>query len=208
MGAFAGGLTYQVFDVRGDLPQGWRETFDDAIRSRVLNEIDVHGESEREVGWCNAQFALDIDLFADKYLFNDYLVLGLRVDTLTVPGPLLKLFVERRMREVMEEQGRERLSRYEKAELKELVKRELRKRALPTVKVTDMVWTLSEGVVRFFGTNEKLTLEFMELFEDTFGLALVPRTPYTLAAHHAGLEEAAVESLADLEPAALAGEYV
>ena len=76
---------------------------------------------------------------------------------------------------------------------------------LPTVKAIDMVWNITDGVVRFFSGNEKVNLEFQELFEASFDRILVPDSPYTAALHGpAPLTEAQRARLDDLDPAVFA----
>jgi hypothetical protein len=49
--------------------------------------------------------------------------------------------------------GRERLSKREKAELKEVVSRKLRKQFVPVTRAVDLSWCLEDGVVRFFSQS-------------------------------------------------------
>lgn len=201
MGAFSGGLTYLRYRVRDPLPEGWRDNFQAAITAHAFKDIDPASEEERALGWCSALFALDTELFPEQYLHNEYLVLALRIDTLSVPGPLLRLQAELEARRVMAEQQRDSLNRYERAEIKERVKLALRKRILPGVKAVDMVWHLDSGVLRFWTASEKLNLEFVELFESTFEMPIVPDSAYTIAAFGtAPLDEGALAKIAGLDP--------
>jgi len=207
LGAFQGSLTYRQFFVRGELPHDFRTVFAAQIADNAFKDIDPASEEERAIGWCSPKFALDVDLHQGHWLYNDHLVLGLRIDALKVPGPLLKLHTERVCRETMAEQGTDTLNRYQKAQIKENVKLELRSRMLPSVKSVDFVWTLSTGLLRFWSANDKLCVEFQELFERTFGLQLGADTPYTAAAFgRLGVDESVVERLATLEPMMLTGE--
>jgi DNA recombination-dependent growth factor C len=199
MGAFEGGLTYRRFQVREPLPEGWRDLFQARIQLHTLKPIPVESEEERAIGWCSPKFALDTELFPEHYLYNDYLCLGLRIDTLKVPGPLLKLFTQNESRRVMLEQKRESLSRYETAEIKETVRKNLRKQLLPAIKTVDMVWNIQTGVVRFWSTSEKLILEFTELFEQTFDMLPIPDGDYTIAASGLVADDE-LERLLEVEP--------
>lgn len=202
MGAFSGGLTFRQYTVKDPLPDGWADKFREGIRTNAFKDIDLAGEADRSIGWCDARFPLDVDLEPEQYQFDDHLVLGLRTDVLAVPGPLLKLHTEAETRKVTKEQGRESLNRYEKAEIKERVKLFLREKMMPSVKSIDMVWSLQLGIVRFFAGSEKANLEFMELFEDTFGLQLIPDAPYTAGLFGKGvqLSEAEKAALDTAEP--------
>ena len=103
----------------------------------------------------------------------------------------------------MIEQNKGSLTRYERSEIKERVRRDLRKKILPTIKTVDMSWNWQDGVVRFFSTSEKLNLEFMELFEATFGLVLTPDCAHTSARlNAAALTEDEIIAVNGLEPMA------
>lgn len=201
MGAFTGGLTFRQYYVRDPLPADWRERFQLGIEAHVFKPLDPAGEVERSIGWCSIHFPLDLDMMPEQYTYNDYIVLALRVDTLSVPGSLLRIFTEAECRRLMYEQKRSKLNRYEKAEIKDRVKLDLKKRLMPSIKTVDMVWNWQQGVLRFFAGNEKVNVEFMELFEQSFGLNLTPDGPYTAGLLSAsGLSEAERAALETIEP--------
>ena len=203
MGAFSGSMTYKQYVVRDELPAQWREMFQQGIQRHVFTPLDPGGEADRSVGWCSPHFPLDLDLDTNVYLFTDYIVLGLRIDAWNIPSSLLKIYSESEARRVMAEQNREALSRYERAEIKERVKLELRSKTLPSIKTVEMVWNWQDGTVRFFSSSQKLNLDFMDLFEDTFSLRLAPEGVYTSANHTlTGLLEAERERIDVIEPCA------
>lgn len=202
MGAFQGGLSYRRYTTSDPLPEGFKDLYQKGIGENVFRPIEPASDEERSIGWASAHFTLDLELHPEKYRFNEYIVLAMRIDTLTVPGPMLKLYTEAEARRMMQEQKRDSLNRYERAEIKERVKMELRRKMLPAVKAIDMVWNITEGVVRFFSGNEKVNLEFQELFEATFDRVLVPDSPYTAALHGSvPLTDAQRGALDDLDPA-------
>ena len=81
----------------------------------------------------------------------------------------------------MERNGRERLSRREKEELRLFVAKRLRKQVIPAMRVVDMSWDMEGRVVRFWNNSAKMHERFMEIFESTFKLKLVPESPYANA---------------------------
>ncbi|MCA9543880.1 MAG: recombination-associated protein RdgC [Myxococcales bacterium] len=202
MGAFSGGLSFRQYHVQGDLPANWPEKYQVEIKRLAHKPIDPANEEDRSVGWCNAEFPLDVQLDEQTWHLNEYIVLGMRIDTLAVPGPLLRLHTEAECRKLMAEQKRDSLNRYEKAEVKERVRLAMRAKMMPSIKSIDMVWNWTDGTVRFFASSEKANLEFMELFEDTFGVSLVPDVPYTVALNGRGvtLTEAQKAALENVEP--------
>lgn len=181
MGAFQGGITYRQYRINEHLPPKWQRKIQEGLSKNLAREINPQGEDERSVGWCNAHFALDASLTLEQCLYNEYIVVGMRVDTLTVPKRLLVIYCEREERRAMRELKKEVLTRYERAEIREQVEKMLRKKVLPTIKSTEMVWNWETGYVRFFSTSKGLNDEFIDLFEDSFGLTLTPEYAYTLA---------------------------
>ncbi|MBU0552748.1 recombination-associated protein RdgC [Myxococcota bacterium] len=201
MGAFAGSLTFRQYYVKDPLPKDWQPLFQKGIERYICKEIDPISEEERSLGWCSVFFPLDVELHPELYLFNEYIVLGMRIDTLTVPGPLLRIQTESEIRKVKKEKKRERLSRFEKAEIKERVKKTLRKKMIAQIKTIDIVWNWHQGIIRFYSTNEKVNLEMMELFELTFGVQLIPDSVITMA-NFGGLDlsQKEKEAILNLEP--------
>jgi hypothetical protein len=103
--------------------------------------------------------------------------------------------------------GRERMSKREKTELKELVAKKLRRQLVPSMRVVDLSWSLEEGIVRFFTHAAKPAAVMTEVFHRTFGLKLIPEAPYTLAAR-IGLTKAQEKAWEDLEATTIATEAV
>jgi len=174
LGAFTGSLTYRQYVVREDVPENYRDAYEQSIQKHAFRPLSPTTDAERSIGWCNARFAMDTELDTSKYMYTDYIVLALRVDAWSIPATTLKIYTEAEVQRIMEEQKRESLSRYEVAEIKERVKLELKQRTLPTIKTVDMVWSLQDGIVRFFASSQKMNLDFMDLFEDTFSMSLMP----------------------------------
>lgn len=203
MGAFQGGLTYRQYRVNQHLPPQWQKKVQQGLSQNLAKEINPAGEDERSVGWCNAHFALDTSISLEQCLYNEYVVVGMRIDTLIVPKRLLAVYCEREERLAMQELKKEVLSRYERAEIREKVEKTLRKKVLPSIKTAEMVWNWETGYVRFFSTSKGLNEEFAELFEESFGLTLTPEFAYTLAQDpNLGLSAEALKALDAVEPTA------
>jgi recombination associated protein RdgC len=116
---------------------------------------------------------------------------------------MLKARVREAEAAYLEKKGREKLGRKEKAELKETVARKLRRQTAPTTRMVDLVWSMNEGIVRFFSHAEKPAGIMIELFFKTFGLKLVPESPYTLATR-LGLSKAQESAWQEIEFTVLA----
>jgi recombination associated protein RdgC len=202
MPALKGSLTYARFFVEGDLQDDFRQRFMRAIRLRALQPLDPEQELSERSGWCAIGEPFDLELNYDKVFYNSYLNLGFRTDRWAIPAPLLRARVREAETAYLEKKGRERLSKRERTELKEVVSRRLRKQFVPSTRAIDFSWALEDGVVRFFSQSAKPTAAMTELFGKTFGLKLVPEAPYTLAAR-LGLTKAQEKIWETLEPISL-----
>jgi recombination associated protein RdgC len=202
MPALKGSLTYARFFVEGELPKDFREKFLRAIRHRAMQPLTADDDVAERSGWCAIGEPFDLELSYDGVFYNNFINLGFRTDRWSIPGPLLRTRVREAESAYLVKRGRERLSRSEKAEIKELVARKLRKQFVPTTRATDLSWSLEDGIVRFFSQSARPTANMLELFEKTFGVKLVPEAPYTLAAR-LGLSKAEDQAWTKLEPTQL-----
>jgi recombination associated protein RdgC len=180
--ALNGSLTYTRFFVEGSLPEDFRERFMRAVRLRAMRPLEPDDEELERSGWAKIGEPMSTDLTYDDVFFNEYVALSFRTDSWKLPGPVLKARTREAEAAYLEKKGRERLSRSEKSELKLLVAKKLRRTMSPVTRSVDVSWSLGEGVVRFFSHATKPGGAMTELFKKTFGLVLVPESPYSLAA--------------------------
>jgi recombination associated protein RdgC len=182
MPALRGSLTYSRFFLEGELPKDFRERFMRAIRLRAMKPLEADEEASERSGWCAIGEAFDVDLHYDGVFYNSFINLGFRTDRWVIPGSLLRSRMREAEAAYLVKRGRERLSKREKAELKEVVTRKLRKQFAPSTRAVDLSWSLEDGLVRFFSQANRTAGNMQALFEKTFGLKLLPEAPYTLAA--------------------------
>jgi recombination associated protein RdgC len=182
MPALKGSLTYARFFVAGELPKDFRERFMRAIRLRAMKPLEPDDDAAERSGWCAIGEPFDVDLHYDGVFYNSFLNLGFRTDRWMIPGPLLRARLREAESAYLLKRGRERLTRSEKTELKELVTRKLRKQFVPATRAVDLSWSLEDGVLRFFSQAATPTASMVALFSKTFGLELLAEAPYTLAA--------------------------
>lgn len=201
MGAFSGNMSFTQFYIDEPLANDWKVKYQDAIHHYRLKPLSAESEAERAIGWCHAQYPLETELDTADYLYTNYLVLGMRVDTWQVPAAMVKLHTDAEVRHMMLSQNKGRINRYEVAEIKERIRLQMKKRTLPITKSVDVVWHLDEGVIRFFSTAQKAITEFCDLFEETFQLKLNPHGPYLCAMRPSfGLSASHQEDLLTADP--------
>lgn len=202
MGAFTGTLTYKQYYVAGDLPDGFRDKFLTALNAHAFRDIDLDAGEDKRVGWVTIQDVLDSDFRVDKFLFNHYLCAALREDAIKIPATTLKVYVQKEEKLKKADLKRDKLTKFERDEIREVVRLDMRRKTIPTIKFYDMVWNLDARTVWFWTHNRSLCETFEEAFERTFELRLVPHNTYC-ALEFSGLGERALDRLVALEPADL-----
>lgn len=181
MSAVSGSLSYARFFVPSKLPRDFRDTAHDAICANAIRPLHPDEAEEMRAGWCVMGENVGLELPYERVMLDGFVNLGLRIDKWTIPGALLRTRVREAETKYREKSGKERLSKREKIDVREIVVRELRRRLVPTVRVYDLSWSLEDGLVRFFSHSEKVTGTMLDLFAQTFGVELVPESPFTLA---------------------------
>jgi hypothetical protein len=171
------------------------------IRTRVFKPLGPEDEGDAAVGWVPIErpFDEDISFRSDGIFFGSYVNLALRIDQWKFPTALVKQRMAAAERDYKVKTGKERISRAEKAELRDFVERKLRKNGVPTTKAVDFTWNTASSELRFFGRSTKLLEHFHEIFEKTFAMRLVPAAPYTIGLE-AKLPRALQIALAEVEP--------
>jgi len=199
MPALTGSLSYTRFFVQGEVPDDFRQRYMRAIRLRAIQPLTADDDVLERSGWTALSDPQGPELDYADVFFNTYLNLGFRTDRWVLPASLVRTKLREAETLYRAKKGRERLSRQEKTELKQLVIRKLRKLTIPAMRTVDLSWSLEEGIVRFFSHSPRAVMNMTELFKKTFHLELLAESPYTLAAR-LGLDESQEKSWEDLSP--------
>jgi DNA recombination-dependent growth factor C len=116
----------------------------------------------------------------------------MRIDVRRIPGVIFKRECELLEKSIKEREGREKLSRHERQEVKDIVKQKLSARALPTIRSIEMSWDLKKSEIYLFACSENVSGTFQTLFEKTFNVKIRPLFPYALALRAVGDEKGLV----------------
>lgn len=203
MGAIRGSLTFTRFFVIGDVPEDLAGATLPRIRAEAFKPLVAEEDISSRHGWASVEDPYDTDLDHNKVFYNEYVVLAMRIDSWSVPGPLLKAHLADAEEALLKKRGLEKLGRKAKADLKIAVMKQLRKSLIPTTKSIDLVWDQRTGLVRFFSHSPKMHELVQELFEKTFRLQLLVESPGT-AVHKLGLHPEHDARFDALEPTTLA----
>lgn len=178
MGILSGALSVRRYRVVGDLPTGWRERYRDSLEELSFKEPPGGVGKEEVEGWVQVHNLLDTD-FQDfnRWLYNEYVLLGLRVDKKRLPAKLFKATVDKRCDAWKEEQQIERVPATKRTQIREDLEEEWLKRSLPSVAMTEAVWNVDQGWLVLHAMSDGVSDRFRKRFFRTFGMRLVPWSP-------------------------------
>jgi recombination associated protein RdgC len=201
LGALNGSLSYTRFYVEGELPPNFRQVYTESVQAFAFEPLTAEDDdNEERTGWCNIEHPFDMSFDEYKLFYNEYLNVAMRTDRWRIPAALLKAYCTEAERKYMLENGKEKLRRGEKEEIKAVITAELKNRLLPSLKTIDVSWNTHTGIVRFWNASARVCETFQDLFEDTFGLRLVADSPYVSALQFE-MTDALLAALPESEPA-------
>lgn len=183
MGILKGALSVRRYRVDGEVPDGFRERYVEALESNQFREALSAAHKEERVGWCQIHNLLDTS-FGDlnRWLYNHYAVFAMRVDKKQLPAKYFKAHLEKKIEAWCKENNKERCPAAVKKELKENLEFEMLQQCLPKVQLYEVAWNVNEGWVLFHNSSELANDKFRKLFHRTFGLALFPHDPVDFVA--------------------------
>ncbi len=163
------------FRPSGQPPGDYRIRYPMDMERYAFTARDEVNEAPQAYGWAFPGNPFEPP--SEEAIFaGPYLLFSFRLDRKSVSPRLVKYRSDREAQRLMEERGVERLSRREKREIRERIHAFLLKQTLPSIRIFDVAWNLEDGRVLFTGTGQSSCTLFMELFERTFGMALVRDT--------------------------------
>lgn len=198
MGALTGRMSPLGFFVKGKVDD-WDAVIENLTRYR-FQDLDPSTGRQQSFGWVLCTDPFSTEFTKPNIFFGEALVcLTMRVDSITVPASLVKLHLARRIKAALAESGKESLPKDEINRMREDLVAEMSRRVLPGIKLFDVGYNATTGRLWFFGRSKSAVQTFLDLFHETFGLSMVPDSPYTVARELLG--EEAADGLLDLPPA-------
>lgn len=184
MGFASGSVSFRRFAVLGSGPDRVEQDLLDKLSEHALRPGELGVPEETEYGWSGGRHILDGNFSFEHNVFNDALCFGLRVDSNKVPGDLKKAYT------IMEEEAAAAnnpsgfISKNQKREVKDVVRRklddDLRSGRFRRSKIVPVLWDVASQMLYSpaGGKNQEMLLE---IFERTFGLALMPLSAGSVA---------------------------
>ena len=198
MGFLKGTAGFVRFAIEGELPKPFWDFVAERVTAFSFKDIDDTYD-EFSIGWVSIHNMFDSQFNFASYANGDYVTLALRIDERKVSPAILKKFVDKEEERIKKEKQIPKISRTMRTEIKERVRVELMRRAIPLPAVYELYWNVADSTLIFFSTSSKAHTLLEDLFKETFGLTLIQQIPYNTAEHL--LDEAGTTHLARISPA-------
>ncbi len=191
MGILKGALSGRRYRIVGEVPEGFRDAWIDALNTHQFREPQSPTHKGEVAGWAQAHNLLDTD-FTDlnQWLYDRYAYFSLRVDKKTVPAKYLRAHLEKRLLGWCKANNRPKAPAAVREELKEALELELLQKCLPRVQTWEVLWNVNDGWALFTNDSELPNERFQKLFLRTFALRAVPWSPLDELTGTEGLAEA------------------
>ena len=197
MGFLKGSASFVRFSVEGELPENPLDFIADRVVSFCFRDIDDTYD-EYSIGWVSILNMFDSQFKFASYAAGDYITLTLRMDERKVSSAILKKVIQKEEERVRLEKELPKLSRPMRVEIKDRVRTELMRKAIPIPTIFDLCWSLSDSTLIFFSTNKKAQALLEDYFKESFGLLIKQQIPYITAEHL--LDEEQVAALDRISP--------
>jgi len=197
MGLLSRTASFVRYSVEGELPDNFWDFAAERIAQFSFQDIDDTFD-EYSIGWVAVDNMFDNGFAYSSYAFGDQIVLALRIDERKVPSSLLKKFSLKEEERIKKEHRAPRLSRGHRQQIKEDIRLQLIKKALPVPSVYELSWNLANNTMLFFSTSAKAQSVLEDFFKESFGLTIILQVPYLSAANL--LDHSEQERLKEIQP--------
>lgn len=171
-----GALTFTRLRLEGSTPKDTRRWLTKALTSRAFEPIDPKSDEDRAWGFVSLERPDTAD-FPPSELFRGMSALfAWRVEKLRIPGQLVRGQLTEWAQAFEQKNGRPP-GRKEKTEHKDVIRRSLRSKTEPTVKVFDVTLDLTAKELQIWAVARTIVDEITEALEATLEVKLVPCVP-------------------------------
>jgi len=197
MGLLSRTSTFVRYSVEGQLPDKFWDFAAERIAQFSFRDIDETFD-EYSIGWVSVDNMFDSTFAHASYAVGDQIVLAMRIDERKVSPTLLKKFSLKEEDRLKKERQIPRLSRSQRVQIKEDIRLQLVKKALPIPSVYELSWNLANNTVLFFSISTKAQSILEDFFKECFGFTVILQVPYLAAANL--LDDSQQERLKEIQP--------
>ena len=197
MGLLSRTSTFVRYSVEGQIPDNFWNFAAERITQFSFKDIDDTFD-EYSIGWVSIDNMFDSSFGQASYAVGDYIVLSMRIDERKVSKTLLQKYSLKEEERVKKEKQIPRLSRSHRIQIKEDIRLQLVKKALPLPSVYELSWNLANNTVMFFSISTKAQSILEDFFKECFGFTIILQVPFLAAANL--LDIAEQERLKEIQP--------
>ena len=197
MGLLSRTSTFVRYSVEGQLPDKFWDFAAERIAQFSFRDIDETFD-EYSIGWVSVDKMFDSTFAHASYAVGDQIVLAMRIDERKVSPTLLKKFSLKEEDRLKKERQIPRLSRSQRVQIKEDIRLQLVKKALPVPSVYELSWNLANNTVLFFSISTKAQSILEDFFKECFGFTVILQVPYLAAVNL--LDDSQQERLKEIQP--------
>ncbi|MBI5542941.1 MAG: recombination-associated protein RdgC [Deltaproteobacteria bacterium] len=181
-----GAVTFARFRVEG-FDKREKDWIVKNLRTHVFEPIRKASEDERSVGFVELEDRDAVEFSTGAVHQGEYALFSFRVDTLKVPGGMLREELEKWVKTFEAEHTRP-CSRREKNDARAALKQSLRQKLSPKTKTFDVSWNLKKSELQIWAASRTAVEEVEAGLEKAFDLQLQPLAP-AAAAQLLGLKD-------------------
>ena len=183
--AFASGpISCQRFYISGPIPSEITDEFIATLNARAFGKLAPLAD-ETQIGWIGPRHLFETEITPEAIAFGRFAHLGVRLDRLKIPSNVLKAYIRMEEEAALQAGGREFLGRSEKRRAKDAAilraEQEAKEGRFRRLASYPVLIDLEEKIVYLGNLGEGLGEKVMQLFADTFGVALDPADPERIA---------------------------
>ena len=183
--AFASGpMSFQRFHCTGPIPDEINEKFLTAVGAKTFGKLAALAD-ETQCGWIGPRHLFETEIDAGVISFGRFAHLGFRCDRLKIPSPVLKAYIRMEEEAALLNSGRDFLNRTEKRRAKDAAllraEQEAKDGRFRRMSSYPVLIDLEEQTVYLGTLGAAVGEKFMQLFADTFGVALEIDDPERVA---------------------------
>ena len=184
MAFISGPISFQRYHCTGPIPEDVNDKFLAALNAKTFGKLAVLAD-ETQCGWIGPRHLFETDIEGDVIAFGRFAHLGFRCDRLKVPSPVLKAYIRMEEEAALAGSGRDFLNRTEKRRAKDAAllraEQEAKDGRFRRMSSYPVLIDLETRTVYLGNLGSAAGEKFMQLFADTFGVALEPADPERVA---------------------------